>query len=284
LIEASRNQMPERTTLEAYASIILATAIALVTSWWVQGVLLAVLITFVIDISFHSPLASRLDLRTKVIICLLSTALILVVGLRSVFNDYHVEASHENLLASFFVEMHDANSFNVEYSFFNQGGAAASIHSIGLAAILASNRTDEPSVNANLCENANPIRMLVTQLSVRLGLSEVANEAVTSESYRPKEILVDGAIWPPGRPIEVAAGKERMFSATYTIDPADPAKYNVMALCPTVEAYDDVGLGGTATCRGLLSSRSLAGLVAIRAAGRVRVLPRTRDLLCPPAQ
>jgi hypothetical protein len=276
--------MPERTTLEAYASIIIAVLIAmLATPWWVQAILLLILITLVIDISFHAPMTAGLERGTKAVIGLVSAGLVALVGLRLVSNQYHVEASGENLLASFFIEMREANSFNVEYSFVNRGGGPASISSLGLTAILASNRADEPSANANLCENANPIRMLVTQLSVRLGLSEVANTAVRSQSYRPREISIDGRAWPADAPIEVAGGKERTVSATYDIDQADTVKYNVMALCPSVEAYDDVGLGGTATCRGLLSVRTGVGLVAIRAAGRVRILPHPRDLLCPPA-
>jgi hypothetical protein len=276
--------MPERATLEAYASIILAMALVLVGSWWIQAILLLVLITLVIDISFHAPLTSRLERSSRIIICLVATAFILLVGLRSISRQYHVEASHENLLAAFFIEAREGNTYNVEYSFFNQGGAPASINSIGLAAILARNYVDEPAANMNLCENVSPVRMLVTQVAVRLRLSEVANEAVASESYRPKEITVDGASWTPDMPIEVGAGRERMVSATYAIDQTDPTKYNVMALCPSVEAYDDAGLGGTATCRGLISVRTGAGLVAIRAAGRVRILPRTHDFLCPPPQ
>jgi hypothetical protein len=114
-------------------------------------------------------------------------------------------------------------------------------------------------------------------------LSEVANRDVTKESQAPKEVMVDGAAWPAGAPIEIAPGKERMVSASYDLDPNAIARYNVMALCPVVEAHDDNGVGGTAVCRGLLSVRTDVGLVAIRAAQRVRILPRTRDPLCPPA-
>jgi hypothetical protein len=274
--------MPERTTLEAYASIIVAIAIALVTSWWMTAVLLLVLITLVIDISFHAPFTARLERRSRAMIALVSSGVVFVVGLRLLSGQYHVAASNESLVASFFIEMHESNTFDVEYSFFNQGGDGASVSALGLAAIRASNHVDEPAANANLCENAHPIRMLVTQMEVRLHASEAANEAVTSESYRPTRIMVDGQAWPIDRPIEIAAGTQRTFSATYMVGEAE-AKFNVMALCPTLDAFDDAGLGGSVLCKGLLSVRSPAGLVAIRAAGRVRILPRTRDVLCPSA-
>jgi hypothetical protein len=276
--------MSNRSLLEAYAGIIVAIVLAMAQlSWWIQAALLLVLISLVIDISFHAPLMASLELRSKIIVCLVSTSLILLIGVRAIAAQYHVETSHEDLRASFYIEMKGASSFNVEYSFANNGGAPASIGSIGLISIMANNRTDDPSANTNLCERANPVRFWLGELADRTGLSEVANRDVTKESQAPKEVMVDGAAWPAGAPIEIAPGKERMVSASYDLDPNAIARYNVMALCPVIEAHDDNGVGGTAVCRGLLSVRTDAGLVAIRAAQRVRILPRTRDPLCPPA-
>jgi hypothetical protein len=276
--------MPERTTLEAFGGIIIAIAMAMVAMpWWAQALLLLALVTLVIDISFHAPVTARLAHGSKIIICVVSEAFILLIGVRIVANQYHVQTSHEDLRASFFIEMRDPSSFNVEYSFVNQGMEPASIDALGLTAIMASNRVDEPSANANLCQNANPITRLVTQLTDRLGLSEIANQDLNSASYPPKDVQVDGARWPGGAPIEIAAGKSRTVSATYEIGSNDQIKLNVLALCPVVEARDDIGLGGTAVCRGMVSVRTDIGLVAIRSAQRVRILPPTRDPLCPPA-
>jgi hypothetical protein len=276
--------MPERTTLEAFGSIIIAIALAMISMpWWAQAVLLLVLISFVIDISFHGPLTARLGGRAKIGVCLVSATVILLIGLRSIFHQYHIEATHEDLRASFFIEMHEPSSFSIEYSFTNEGRQPAAINSIGLTAVMANNRTDEPVSNNNLCENANSAKLLVTQLLGRLGLSQLTNENIKKEAYSPKEIMVDGGPWPPGAPITVEGGKSRTVSATYAIDPTDQGKYNVIALCPMVEAYDDIGMGGTAVCRGLVSTRTDTGLVSIRAAERVRILPRTRDVLCPSA-
>jgi hypothetical protein len=276
--------MPNRTLLEAYAGILVAIIMAMAQlSWWIEAALLLVLITLVIDISFHAPVMAPLELKSKIIVCLLSTSLILLIGVRAVAAQYHVDTSHEDLRASFYIQMKGASSFSIEYTFANNGGAPVSIGSIGLVAILANNRTDEPSANANLCERANPIRYWLGELADRTGLSEVANGDVTKQSEAPKDVMVDGAAWPAGAPIEIAPGKERMVSAAYELDPGAIAKYNVIALCPTVEAQDDIGVGGTAVCRGLLSARTDAGLVAIRAAQGVRILPRTRDPLCPAA-
>jgi hypothetical protein len=116
-----------------------------------------------------------------------------------------------------------------------------------------------------------------------VGLSELSNQNVTSESYSPKDVQVDGGSWPRGAPIEIAPGKSRVVTATFDVDAGEQAKFNIMALCPVVEARNDIGVGGTAVCRGLVSVRTDVGLVAIRSAQRVRILPRTRDLLCPPA-
>ena len=276
--------MPQRSTLEAYGAIIIAIVLAMVSMpWWGMAALLLVLATLVLDLSFHSPLTARFEHRTKIIVCVVAQALILVPGVLTVANRFHVEASHEDLQASFFIEMRDASTFRVEYSFVNQGLAPASIISIGLDAILANNRVDAPSANANLCQNAHLITRLLTQAADRLGLSELSNQNVTSESYSPKDVQVEGASWPRGAPIEIAGGKSRVATATYEIDAGEQAKFNVLALCPTVEARNDIGLGGTAVCRGLVSVRTDVGLVAIRSAQRVRILPRTRDLLCPPA-
>jgi hypothetical protein len=276
--------MPNRTLLEAYAGILVAIVIVMAElSWWVQAALLLVLISLVIDISFHAPLMAPLALQSKIIVCLLSTSLILFVGVRAVADQYHIDTSHEDLRASFYVEMKGTSSFSIEYMFVNNGGAGASIGSIGLVSIVANNRSDEPSANANLCERANPIRYWLGELADRTGLSEVANRDVTKESHAPKDVMVDGAAWPAGAPIEIAPGKERTVSAAYELDPSAVDKYNILALCPTVEARDDIGVGGTAVCRGLLSVRTDVGLVAVRAAQRVRILPRTRDPLCPPA-
>jgi hypothetical protein len=276
--------MPGRTRLEAYASIVIAIALAMVSMpWWAQAVLLLVLISFVIDISFHGPLTARLGRRAKIGVCLVSTTVILLIGLRSVFHQYHIETTHEDLRASFFIEMHEPNSFSIEYSFANEGRQPASINSIGLTAVMANNRTDEPASNINLCENANSPKLLMNQLLGRLGLSQLANESIKKETYGPKEIMVDGGPWPSGTPIAIEGGKSRTVSATYEIDPADQAKYNVLALCPVVEAHDDIGLGGTEVCRGLVSTRTDTGLVSIRAAERVRILPHTRAALCPSA-
>jgi hypothetical protein len=277
--------MPERTTLEAFGGIIIAVVLALVSMpWWGVAALLLALVTIVLDLSFHSPLTARFEHRSKIIVCVVAEALILVPGVRTVANQYHVEASHEDLRASFFIEMRGVSSFNVEYAFVNQGSGPATVISIALTGILANNRVDEPSANASLCQNAHAVTLLLTQAADRLGLSEVANQNVTSESYSPKDVQVDGAPWPRGAPIEIAGGRGRSVTATYDIDAGEQAKYNVMALCPTVEARDDIGLGGTAVCRGMVSVRTDVGLVAIRSAQRVRILPRTRDLLCPPAE
>jgi hypothetical protein len=276
--------MPERTTLEAFASIVIAIAITMVSMpWWAQAVLLLVLISFVIDISFHGPLTARLGGRAKIGVCLVSATVILLIGLRSVFHQYHIETTPEDLRASFFIEVHEPNSFSIEYSFANEGRQPASINSIGLTSVMANNRTEEPASNINLCENHNSAKLLVSHLLGLLGLSQLANESIKKETYGPKEIMVDGGPWPSGTTISVEGGKSRTLSATYAIDPTDQAKYNVIALCPVVEAYDDIGLGGTAVCRGLVSTRTDTGLVSIRAAERVRILPRTRDVLCPSA-
>ena len=275
--------MPNRTLLEAYACILVAIVLAMAQlSWWIEAALLLVLITFVIDISFHAPVMAPLDLRSRIVVCLVSTSLILLIGVRAVAAQYHIDTSHEDLRASFYIEMKGASSFSIEYTFTNNGGAGVSIGSIGLIAIMANNRTDEPSANANLCERASPIRYWLGELADRTGLSETANRDVTKESEAPKDVMVDGAAWPAGTPIEIPPGKERMVSAAYELDPNAVARYNVMALCPTVEAQDDIGVGGPVVCRGLLSVRTDVGLVAIRAAQRVRILPRTRDPLCPP--
>ena len=276
--------MPQRTTLEAYGAIIIAAVIALVQMpWWGLAALLLVLVTLVLDISFHAPMAARLEHRSKIIICLVAETVILLVGLRIVANQYHVDTSHEDLRASFFIEMHEANSFSVEYSFVNEGAAPVSISSLGLTAVMVNNRVDEPSANVNLCQSAHEITRLMMQLMDRAGLSEVANQDLTSKDYLPKNLMVDGSPWPSDIPIDIAGGKSRTVTATYGVDANDQARFNVIALCPVVEARDDIGLGGTAVCRGLLSARTATGLVTIRSAQRVRILPRTRDLLCPPA-
>jgi hypothetical protein len=276
--------MPTRSTLEAYGGIIIAAVLALVTMpWWAAAALLLVLVTIVLDLSFHSPLTARFEHRSKIIVCVISQALILVPGVRTVANQYHVEAAHEDLHASFFIEMRDTASFSVEYAFVNQGSEPASIISIGLTGIFANNRVDEPSANANLCESANAITRLMTQVFDQLGLSEVANQNLTSVSLFPKDLQVDGGSWPSGAPIEIAGGKSRTVTASYAVGSDEQTRFNVMALCPVVEARDDIGLGGTAVCRGLVSVRTDAGLVAIRSAQRVRILPHTRDPLCPPA-
>jgi hypothetical protein len=275
--------MPERTTLEAYGGIIIAIVMVMASlPWWGNAALLLALVTIVLDLSFHSPLTARFEHRSKIIVCVVSQALVLLAGVPIVANQYHVETSREDLRASFFIEMREASSFKVEYMFVNQGPQPASIISVGLTAILASNRIDEPSANASLCESADPIRLRLTQLADRLGLSQVANQDLTSESYSPRDIQVDGGSWPRGAPIEIAGGKSRTVTATYDIDPNEQAKYNVMALCPAMEARDDIGLGGTAVCRGLVSVRTDVGLVAIRTAQQVRILPRPRGPLCPP--
>jgi hypothetical protein len=275
--------MPERTTLEAYGGIIIAIVLAMVSMpWWGAAALLLVLVTIVLDLSFHSPLTARFEHRSKIIICVVAEALILVGGVRIVANQFHAEASHEDLRASFFIEMRGASTFSVEYAFVNQGAAPVTVISIGLTGVLANNRVDEPSANANLCQNANTITLLLTQALDRLGVSEVANQDVTSVNYFPNDVQVDGASWPRGAPIEIAGGKSRSVTATYGIGPDELARFNVIALCPTVEAQNDIGVGGTAVCRGMVSVRTDVGLVAIRSAQRVRILPRTRDPLCPP--
>jgi len=276
--------MPERTTLEAYGGIIIAIVLAMVSMpWWGAAALLLVLVTIVLDLSFHSPLTARFEHRSKIIICVVAEALILVGGVRIVANQFHAEASHEDLRASFFIEMRGASTFSVEYAFVNKGAAPVTVISIGLTGVLANNRVDEPSANANLCQNANTITLLLTQALDRLGVSEVANQDVTSVNYFPNDVQVDGASWPRGAPIEIAGGKSRSVTATYGIGPDELARFNVIALCPTVEAQNDIGVGGTAVCRGMVSVRTDVGLVAIRSAQRVRILPRTRDPLCPPA-
>jgi hypothetical protein len=275
--------MPERTTLEAYGSIVVAIVLATVSmSWWVQAVLLLVLCGFVVDISFHAPFTVRLNRTAQVGVCLVSVSVILLTGLGTVFRQYHVETS-EDLRASLFIEMRGPNGFNIEYSFANQGRQSASINSVGLVAVVENNWTDDPAKNVNLCENANSARLLVTQLLGRLGFSQMGNDSIKNETYRPKELSVDGEPWQSSSPIAVASGKSRTVSAVYDIDPTDSTKYNVIALCPVVEAYDDIGLGGTVVCKGLISTRTGEGLVSIRAAERVRILPRTRDPLCPSA-
>ncbi len=275
--------MPERTTLEAYAGILIAIVIAMVPMpWWGQAALLLVLITLVIDISFHAPFTARLDRRSKIAVCLVSAGLILMIGLQPVFQQYRIETSHEDLRATFFIEMHEPSSFDVEYSFSNEGRQPASINSVRLTAVMASNRIDEPASNVNLCENANAARLLMTQLLGRFGLSQSANGDIKTEIHIPKEVTVDGRPWPSSIPIAVEDGKSRTVSATYAIDQTDSERYNVIALCPVVEAYDDNGVGGTVVCRGLVSTQTDAGLVSVRAAQRVRILPRTRDALCPP--
>jgi hypothetical protein len=276
--------MPERSTLEAFGGIIIAIVLAMVSiPWWGAAALLLALVTIVLDLSFHSPLTARFEHRSKIIVCVVAQALILVPGVPTVANRYHAAASHEDLQASFFIEMRDASTFSVESSLFNQGLEPVSVTSIGLTGILANNRVDEPSANVNLCQNANFITRLLTQVGDRLGLSERSNQNVTSESYSPKDVQVDGGSWPRGAPIEIAPGKSRIATATFDIAAGEQAKFNVIALCPVVEARNDIGVGGTAVCRGMVSVRTDVGLVAIRSAQRVRILPRTRDLLCPPA-
>src|SRR5579871_1927357 len=162
--------MPERTTLEAYGGIIIAIVLAMVQMpWWGEAALLLVLITIVLDLSFHGPLTARLERRSKIIVCMVSEALVLVPGVYTVANQYHVVASHEDLRASFFIEMRDASTFSVEISFVNQGAEPASITSIGLTAILASNRVDAPSANADLCQDAHTVTRLMTQALQKLG-------------------------------------------------------------------------------------------------------------------
>jgi hypothetical protein len=276
--------MLDRFTLEFYASVVIAIAIALVSMpWWAQAAFFLILCGFIVDISFHAPWMVRHNRFARAGVCLVSVGLVLSVGIRSVLAQYHIETSHEDLRASFFIETRGENRFNIEYSFVNEGKHSASISSVGLTEVVESNRIDEPESNVNLCANANSARLLITRLLGHLGLANLGSDGIKSQTYSPKELSVDGKPWQSDAPIAVEGGESRTISAIYEIDPTDPTKYNVMALCPVVEAYDDIGLGGTTVCKGMVLTRTEEKLSSVRSAERVRILPHARDVLCPSA-